>query len=115
MADSDRISLCMIVKDEEEHLPRCLASVADVVDEIVVVDTGSQDHTVAVAAAHGARVFQIPWTGDFSAARNAAIDRATGDWVLVLDADDELTPETRAALPPVGGPGRARRGAHGDP
>lgn len=85
-----RISLCMIVRDEEEHLARCLRSVEGVVDEIVVVDTGSADRTVEIAESFGARVLREEWRGDFAAPRNTAIDAATGDWILVLDADEEL-------------------------
>jgi GT2 family glycosyltransferase len=94
-----RLSLCMIVRDEAATLGRCLASAAPAVDEIVVVDTGSQDDTVAVAVAHGARVLHAAWTDDFAAARNIALDAARGDWVLSLDADEELPPATAAALP----------------
>lgn len=85
-----RFSLCMIVRDEEAHLPSCLSSVRDVVDELVVVDTGSSDGTREVARALGARVIERVWSDDFAAARNAALAEATGDWVLVLDADEEL-------------------------
>jgi tetratricopeptide (TPR) repeat protein len=84
------VSLCMIVKDEEAMLPRCLASVAEHVDELIVVDTGSTDGTVAIAESFGARVLHHEWTGDFSAARNVSLDAATGDWLLYLDADEVL-------------------------
>ena len=94
-----RISLCMIVRDEATTLGRCLASAAPAVDEIVVVDTGSRDDTTAVATAHGARVLHAAWTDDFAAARNTALDAARGDWVLSLDADEELPPATASALP----------------
>lgn len=85
-----KLSLCMIVKNEEEHLPRCLKSVQGVVDEIIVVDTGSSDRTVAIAEGFDAKVYHFPWTGDFSAARNFSLDKATGDWIIFLDADEEL-------------------------
>jgi glycosyltransferase involved in cell wall biosynthesis len=85
-----RISLCMIVKDEESVLGRCLESAKPWVDEIIVVDTGSTDRSMDVARDHGARVFEHPWTDDFSAARNAAIEHATGHWILSLDADEIL-------------------------
>jgi glycosyltransferase involved in cell wall biosynthesis/Tfp pilus assembly protein PilF len=85
-----RISLCMIVKDEEDNLGRCLRSVEGTVDEIIVVDTGSTDGSVAIAERHGARVIHEPWKGDFAAARNVGIDAATGEWILFLDADEEL-------------------------
>jgi tetratricopeptide (TPR) repeat protein len=84
------VSLCMIVKDEEAMLPRCLAAVAGHVDEIVVVDTGSTDRTVEIAESFGARVLHHAWTGDFSAARNVSLDAATGDWLMYLDADEVL-------------------------
>lgn len=94
------ISLCIIVRDEETMLPACLASVAGVVDEIVLVDTGSRDGTLALARAAGARVFEQPWSDDFSAPRNLAIAESRGDWVLVLDADERLT---RGARSPASG------------
>ncbi len=84
------LSLCMIVKDEEAMLPKCLASVRDHVDEIVVVDTGSTDRTVEIAHEHGAKVLHHEWTGDFSEARNVSFDAATGDWLMYLDADEVL-------------------------
>ena len=85
-----RVSLCMIVRDEEEHLPRCLESVREAVDEIVIVDTGSTDRSVEIAESFGARVLHEEWRGDFAAPRNTGLDAATGDWILVLDADEEL-------------------------
>ncbi|MCM0593934.1 MAG: glycosyltransferase [Gloeotrichia echinulata DVL01] len=87
------LSLCMIVKNEAATLPKCLSSVQNVVDEIVVVDTGSSDRTVEIATAYGAKVHRFQWCNDFSAARNAALKYVTGDWILVLDADETLTPE----------------------
>jgi tetratricopeptide (TPR) repeat protein len=84
------ISLCMIVRDEAGSLPACLASVAGVVDELVVVDTGSRDGTGELARAAGARVVEWAWCGDFAAARNCSLEAARGDWVLVLDADETL-------------------------
>jgi tetratricopeptide (TPR) repeat protein len=82
------ISLVMIVKNEERCLARCLASVQGAVDEIVVVDTGSTDATADIARRYGASVPSFTWIGDFSAARNYGIERAKGDWILVLDADE---------------------------
>jgi glycosyltransferase involved in cell wall biosynthesis len=87
------LSLCMIVKDEEEMLPRSLAAVKDAVDEIIVVDTGSTDRTVEIAESFGARVLHHEWTGDFAAARNVSFDAATSDWILYLDADEVLIKE----------------------
>lgn len=95
------ITLCMIVRDEAERLPHCLASVAGVVDEAVIVDTGSQDDTVAIARDWGARVYEAPWEEDFAAARNIALKYVTTEWVLVLDADETLTPAFAAALPEI--------------
>lgn len=82
------ISLAMIVKNEEQYIDRCLKSASLMVDEIIVVDTGSSDRTKEIAADNGAQVFDFEWCDDFSAARNFAIERTTGDWVLVLDADE---------------------------
>jgi tetratricopeptide (TPR) repeat protein len=84
------LSLCMIVRDEEQMLPRCLAAVASAVDEIVIVDTGSTDATVEIAKSFGAKVIEFPWTGSFSEARNVSFEAATGDWVMYLDADEVL-------------------------
>jgi tetratricopeptide (TPR) repeat protein len=92
------LSLSMIVRDEQENLETCLRSAADFVDEIVVVDTGSSDGTVAVAERWGARVHHLPWPGDFAPARNHALAKTNGDWVLVLDADERLLPEAREPL-----------------
>lgn len=86
------LALCMIVKDEAATLGTCLASVRGLVDEIVVVDTGSSDATLTIARAAGARVEVFPWCDDFAAARNAALSYCTADWVLVLDADEVLDP-----------------------
>ncbi len=86
----NRISAALIVKDEERCLARCLASLAGLVDEVVVVDTGSTDCTVGIARAHGAVVHAFAWCDDFAAARNAALAHTTGDWVLMLDADEWL-------------------------
>jgi glycosyltransferase involved in cell wall biosynthesis len=93
-----KVSLTMIVKNEEANLPACLGSAAGVFDEVVVLDTGSTDRTVAIARAHGARVFDFVWVDDFAAARNAALARATGDFAFWLDADDVLDPPQRDRL-----------------
>lgn len=92
---SPRLSLCMIVKNEEVYLPNCLASVAEIVDEMIVVDTGSTDKTKEIAASFGAKIFDYEWQGDFAAARNFSLSKATGDWILIMDGDDELAPEAR--------------------
>jgi tetratricopeptide (TPR) repeat protein len=85
-----RISLCMIVKDEEELLGDCLASAKDGVDELVVVDTGSTDRTIEIAESYGARILHFPWNGSFSDARNHGLEQATGTHILWLDADERL-------------------------
>ena len=92
------LSLCMIVKNEEAHLIRCLKSVRDIADEIILVDTGSADKTKDIAAVFGAKVHDFPWTGDFAAARNHSLAQATGDWILVLDADEVLSPVDHDAI-----------------
>jgi tetratricopeptide (TPR) repeat protein len=92
------LSLIMIVKDEQEMLPGCLEAVRDVVDEMIVVDTGSTDDTVTIAEGFGAKVVHFPWNGSFADARNVSIDHATGDWVMYLDADEHLMPEDAPAL-----------------
>ncbi|QAT50487.1 glycosyltransferase [Caproiciproducens sp. NJN-50] len=92
------VSLCMIVKNEEENLVRCLDSIEGLVGEIILVDTGSTDRTVPIARHYGAKVFRRPWSGSFSEARNFALSKATGTWILIMDADDELEPGDRGAL-----------------
>jgi len=89
---SPKISACMIVKNEEDLLPRCLGSMRDHVDEIIVVDTGSTDRTVSIAEFYGARVLHHPWEHSFSKHRNQSMDYATGDWLFIIDADEELLP-----------------------
>lgn len=86
----------MIVKNEEDTLPVCFQSVADLVDEIVVVDTGSTDRTPEIAAAYGAKVYDFAWRDDFAAARNYAFSLATCEYILWLDADDIFTEPNRA-------------------
>ena len=93
-----RLSLCMITKNEEQFLGQCLASAAPVVDEIIVVDTGSTDRTVEIAESFGAKVLHYEWNDDFAAARNVARAAATGDWILSLDADEALRPAEHPAL-----------------
>ncbi|ABO49918.1 glycosyl transferase, family 2 [Desulforamulus reducens MI-1] len=84
------ITLCMIVKNEEHNLARCLNSVKDSVDEMIIVDTGSKDTTVDIAKQFDAKVYSYHWDDDFAAARNFSISKAIGDWILYLDADEEL-------------------------
>jgi tetratricopeptide (TPR) repeat protein len=92
------LSLCMIVRDEEEMLPRSLAAVRDAVDEIIVVDTGSVDRTVEIARSFGAKVIEREWTGSFADARNVSFEAATGDWVMYLDADEVLVSDDAQRL-----------------
>lgn len=92
------ITLCMIVKNEADTLARCLRSAQGAADEIIVVDTGSTDSTLSIARSFGARIINFPWNGDFAAARNAGLDLARGTWILVLDADEELDPESISEL-----------------
>jgi glycosyltransferase involved in cell wall biosynthesis len=96
----DTLSLCMIVKNEEGNLPRCLDSVRGLTGELIVVDTGSTDATPRIAASYGAEVIPFDFTFvDFAAARNHAIARASGRWILVLDADETLD---RASVATIG-------------
>jgi tetratricopeptide (TPR) repeat protein len=88
----------LIVRNEETFLGQCLDSVRALAAQIVVVDTGSRDRTLEIAQQHGAESYQVSWEDDFSAARNAALAHATGDWILMLDADEELPPEAQAPL-----------------
>ncbi|MBI1932595.1 MAG: glycosyltransferase family 2 protein [Ignavibacteriales bacterium] len=86
-----KLTLSMIVKNEEKYLRECLESVKDTVDEIVIVDTGSEDKTVEIAKSYNARIFHFKWINDFSAARNFALSNSTGNWILYLDADERLS------------------------
>ena len=99
--DRDGVSLCMIVRNEEHHLPDCLRSVSGIFQEVVVVDTGSTDATRAVAKSFGARVFDFPWPDSFGAARNECLRHARKKWILWLDADDRLDEENRRQLASV--------------
>ncbi len=90
------VAAAMIVRDEAGRLGACLESIRHVVDEILIVDTGSSDDSVAIATSYGARVISHPWTGDFSAARNVALDAVQARWVLYIDADERLRPIARA-------------------
>lgn len=87
------ISLCMIVKNEEETLGRCLSSVKDIVDEIIIVDTGSTDNTKKIVKDFNGKIFDFEWIEDFAAARNYAFSKASNDYILWLDADDFLDEE----------------------
>ncbi len=88
------LSLCMIVKNEEEYLRESLDSVKDIADEIVLVDTGSTDNTIKIAEMYNAKVYNYDWTDDFAAARNYALGKTTGNWVLCLNADERLSDQS---------------------
>lgn len=91
----NEVSLCMIVKNEENYLPTCLNSIKDIVDEIIIVDTGSTDRTIDIAKSFGAKVYYFKWTNSFSEARNESLKYATKDWILILDGDDEFQTESQ--------------------
>jgi len=93
-----KLSLCMIVKDEEKNIGPCLEGVRDIADEVIIVDTGSKDATPQLALEYGAKVFSFPWSNNFSTARNESIRHATGDYILWLDADDRIKPEEKTKL-----------------
>lgn len=95
---SKKLSLCMIVKNEENFLEQCLTSAADIVDEIVILDTGSTDGTIKIAEKFNAKIYHFSWSGDFSEARNKALEYVTGDWVLQLDADEEIADENKSII-----------------
>ena len=92
------ISLCMIVKNESRFIEECLLRAKDICSQMIVVDTGSSDNTVERARKAGAEVYEHPWPGHFSKARNISLDYATGDWILILDGDELLDPASLAQL-----------------
>ena len=92
------VGLNMIVKDEEKFLAGCIESVKDVVDEIVIVDTGSKDNTVKIAEEYGAHIYNFEWCNDFSKARNFALSKSKSDWILYLDADERLDDRSKQLL-----------------
>jgi len=95
---AEKISLCMIVKNEGLALGRCLNSVLGIVDEIIVVDTGSTDSTCEIARQYGAIIHHFPWNDNFSDARNTSLELAHGDWIIFLDADEELSSNSQKIL-----------------
>ena len=95
MERTHSVSLCMIVKNEADCLSRCLESMKGLVDEIIIVDTGSTDNTVEIAKQYGAVIKTYQWNNDFSQARNYSLSLATKEWILVLDADEYLRPEDK--------------------
>ncbi|MDE6729714.1 MAG: glycosyltransferase family 2 protein, partial [Oscillospiraceae bacterium] len=92
------ISLCMIVRDEETVLDRCLSCMKHIADEIIIIDTGSQDRTKEIARQYTDQIYDFPWTDDFSAARNFSFSKATMNYQMWLDADDVISPEDQQAL-----------------
>lgn len=87
------LSLCMITKNEEKNIKACLDSMVNIADEIIIVDTGSTDRTIEIAKSYGAKVFSYKWNDDFSEARNISLEKATKDWIIVLDGDEVLPKE----------------------
>ena len=96
--DNPTISLCIIAKNEQDNLANCLNSVKDIVDEIIIVDTGSTDKTKEIAKKFNAKAFDFKWIDDFSAARNESLKHATKDWILVLDADEVIDEEGKKKI-----------------
>ena len=92
------ISLCMIVKNEEKVLARCLDTVADLVEEIIIVDTGSDDRTKEIAARYTDKIYDFVWINDFSAARNFAFSKATQEYIYSADADEVLDESNRQRI-----------------
>lgn len=93
-----RLSICIIAKNEAENIQRCITSLAGTADEIIVVDTGSKDETADVAKSLGAKVILAGWEDDFSKARNLSLEHAQGVWIMVMDCDEELHPDSRSEL-----------------
>lgn len=93
-----KISACLITKNEAENIGRCLESLKDISNEIIVVDTGSTDNTVEIATSLHAKVYHYQWDNNFSNAKNYALDKTTGDWIIFLDADEYLESNTQKAL-----------------
>lgn len=103
MSNSPLLSICMIVKDEEKNLPRCLDSLSPVLNEVegelIIVDTGSTDETISIAEKYTSKVFMHKWNNNFSDMRNISISYASGQWIFIIDADEELdNPEELIAL-----------------
>ncbi|MDD5650285.1 MAG: glycosyltransferase [Candidatus Nanoarchaeia archaeon] len=90
-SEKEQLSVCMIVKNEEDCLKKCLESIKNIASEIIIVDTGSSDNTIKIAKFFGAKIFHFNWNDDFSAARNFSLEKATQHWVLVLDADEIIS------------------------
>jgi glycosyltransferase involved in cell wall biosynthesis len=93
------IALTMIIRNEESNLPRCLESVKNVADEIIIVDTGSTDNSIEIAKKFNAKIYNFVWANDFSAARNKALELVQSEWILHLDADESLSKESQSSIP----------------
>lgn len=94
-----KISACLIVKNEAANIGRCLDSMKNIVQQIVVMDTGSIDDTIEIARAYGAEIYAYEWCDDFAAAKNAALEKATGDWIVFLDADEYFSEQSSENIP----------------
>lgn len=92
------VSACLIAKNEENNIGKCLESLYDVVDEIIVVDTGSTDSTVDIAKKYNSKIVDFPWNNSFSDARNAGIDEASGDWILIIDCDEVVNDSSKEII-----------------
>lgn len=93
-----QLSVCMIIKDEEENLPSCLNQISKFADEVIIVDTGSNDHSISIGIQFGAKIHYLPWKNNFAEARNESLRFATKEWILVLDADEILSDDQGYAL-----------------
>lgn len=89
-----KISLCIIAKNEEKNIKKCIQSIKKLVKEIIVIDTGSEDNTVSMSKQLGAKVYYFKWNKDFAAARNYALRKVNGDWIIFLDADEYMSDES---------------------
>lgn len=87
------LSICMIVKNEEKNIARCLESIKEIADEIIIVDTGSSDKTIDICKNYSVKLINYEWNNDFSEARNVSLQHATKDYILFLDADEEIPRE----------------------
>lgn len=92
------LSVCIISKNEEKVIERCLKSVCDISDEIIIIDTGSTDKTIEIASMYTNKIYRYPWCDDFSEVRNFSIDVASGEWILILDCDEELVHESKSNI-----------------
>ena len=92
------LSLCMIVKNEEENLKKYLPELMDIIDELIIIDTGSTDKTVTIAEEFGAAVYKATWCGDFAKLKNDAMNYAKSDWILILDADEKVTDKLKKEI-----------------